>query len=162
MLMQKAVATIFILITVSSVFLTSYNVFLLFGAYDVGRLLNVSLSNVEVLNSSSGVSVKLYFSFTNPSKFALKLVYAAAFVYVNSQTLTPSYAPATLVAYDQPVLLSPLSENVSVTITAFNVRSEKIPQTSERMWFVKLQFMLYDVPLTGRGVYTFLLHYEEG
>jgi hypothetical protein len=99
--------------------------------------------------------------FDNPSKFDLQLVYAAVFVYLNGQSLTPNYAPGTLIAYSNPIQLPTLSENVQVQMGVNNVPSNKVPTTSSRYWFIKLQFMVYNVPLTGIGTYTFYLEKEE-
>lgn len=158
---RRVIIITFILVTIVSVSLVSYSVYLIFGAYDVGRLLDVSISNIDVTRSGDETSLEIYFLFNNPSKFAVQLVYAAAFVYLNGQSLTPSYAPATLIAYSHPIQLPQLSENVQVQIGVRNVPSDKVPMTSSRDWFIKLQFMVYNVPLTGMGTYTFYLEKQE-
>jgi hypothetical protein len=151
----------FILVTIVSISLISYDVYLIFGVYDVGRLMDVSISKIEVTRSGDGASLRIYFLFDNPSKFDLQLVYAAVFVYLNEQSLTPNYAPGTLIAYSNPIQLPALSENVQVQMGVNNVPINKVPTTSSRYWFIKLQFIVYNVPLTGIGTYTFYLEKEE-
>jgi hypothetical protein len=136
-------------------------VYLLFGAYDVGRLLNVSISKIEVIRSGYEVSINIFLQFDNPSKSALQLVYAAAFVYLNGQSLTPSYAPATLHdAYSNPIQLPPFSQK-NVSIIVGNVPSNKVPTTSSKYWVIKLSFLLDNVPLIGVGTYTRRLGFTE-
>jgi hypothetical protein len=132
-------------------------VYLLFGAYDVGRLLVVSISKIGVTRLGDETSLEIDFLFNNTSKFTIQLVYAAAWVYLNGQALTPSNDPATLITYSNPIQLPSLSENVQVPIVVSNVPSYKVPMNSSRYWVIKLQFMVYDVPLTGIGTYTFNL-----
>jgi hypothetical protein len=151
----------FILITIVSVSLISYSVYLLFGAYDVGRLLDVSISNINVTRAGDETSLVIYFLFNNTSKFTLRLVYAAAFVYLNGQALTPSNAPATLIIYSNPIPLPSLSENVQVPIRVSNVPSYKVPMNSSRYWAIRLEFNVYDVPLTGSGTYGFDLQFRQ-
>ena len=157
---RRAITMAYILVTIASISSVSYNVYLIFGAYDVARLLNVSISNIEVIRLDVKASLKLYFLFGNPSKFAIELVYAAAFVYLNGQALTPSYATATLIRYSDPIQLPPFS-TVQVPIELENVPINTVPTASSKHWSIKLQFIVYNVPLTGIGTYTFYLEKEE-
>jgi hypothetical protein len=157
---RRVITIAYILVTIASISLVSYNVYLVFGAYDVARLLNVSISNIDVTRLSGKASLKLNFLFGNPSKFAIELVYAAAFVYLNGKALTLSYAPATLIRYSNPIQLLP-SSIVQVPIELGNVPSDMVPMTSSKHWSIKLQFIVYNVPLTGIGTYTFYLEKEE-
>lgn len=151
--MRKTILIVFILITVVSVSLVSYSVYLLYGAYDVGRLLYVSVSSIEI-GSGSEVSIEIYLLFNNTSKFPLQLVYVAGYVYLNGQPLTPHYAPATLDAYSNPIILSPFSETPVGPIGVRDVPSDKVPMESPKNWFIKLYFFVHDVPLIGAGSYT--------
>jgi hypothetical protein len=102
----------------------------------------------------------MYFLFNNSSNSGVELVYAAAFVYLNGEALTPSYAPATLVIYSNPIQLPPFSA-VTVPIGLGNVPGDKVPLNSSREWFIKLQFIVSNVPLVGMESYTFYLEKME-
>jgi len=150
----------FVLITIASVSLISYSVYLLFGAYDLGRLLVVSISKTVITRSGDETSLEIDFLVNNTSEFGIQIVYARAFVYLNSQALTPSNAPALLITYSNPIELLPFSA-VLVPIRLGNVPSDKVPTNSSRYWAINLQFIAYHVPLTGTGFYTFNLEKEE-
>jgi hypothetical protein len=151
----------FILVTIVSISLVSYSVYLLFGAYDLGRLLNASISKIEVTRSGNEASLEIDFLVNNTSEFAIQLVYARALVYLNGQALTLSNAPALLITYSNPIELPPFSA-VLVPIRLGNVPSDKVPTNSSRYWTINLQFIAYHVPLTGTGTYTFNLEKKEG
>jgi hypothetical protein len=143
-----------------SVSLVSYTLYLFFGAYDVGHLLDVTVSEIEVIRSGDVVSINISLKFDNPSKFALQLVYAAAFVYLNGQSLTPSYDPATLNVYSNPIPLPPFSQK-NVSIIVGNVPGNKVPATSSKSWDIRLSFLVDNIPLVGMGTYAHRLGFEE-
>jgi hypothetical protein len=157
---RRVITIAYILVTIASISLVSYNVYLIFGAYDVARLLNMSISNIDVTSLGGKTSLELYFLCGNPSRFAVELVYAAAFVYLNGQALTLSYAPATLIRYSNPIQLPPFSA-VQVPIELGNVPNDVVLNASSKHWFIKLQFIVHNVPLTGIGTYTFYLEKNE-
>lgn len=161
--LQKATIIAFILITVVSVSLVSYSTYLLFGAYNVGRLLNVSVSKIEITHSnSSEVSIEIYFLFDNPTESSLQLVYFAADVYLNNQHLTVRYNLPERQAYSNPVTLLPSSKVETPPIKIENVPNEKVPaEPSSRNWFVLIYFLVFNVPLIERGTYTRGLSYNE-
>jgi hypothetical protein len=156
---RRVIITAFCLTTIVSAFLLSYNVYLIFGAYDIVRLMKASISKIEVTHSGGDTSLTMYFLFNNSSSHAIELVYAAAFVYLNGSALTPSYAPATLIRYSNPIPLQPFSA-VEVPIGLQNIPSSKIPNSSKE-WFIKLNFIVSKVPLVGVEVYTFYLEKTE-
>jgi hypothetical protein len=157
---RKTIIITFILVTILSVSLIFYTVYLFFGAYDVGRLLDVAISKIEVIRSGNVVSINISLQFDNPSKFALQLVYAAAFVYLNGQSLTPSYAPSILRAYSNPILLPPFSQK-NVSMIVGNVPGNKVPTTSSKHWVIELSFLVDNIPLIGIGTYTHKLGFTE-
>lgn len=160
---QKIVAVIFVLITLVSIGSVSYIVYILFGAYDVGHLLSVSISGIDIsAPSGSTVSVTTHFLFDNPSRFALELVRVAGFVYLNGQFLTSSNDP------NDPTILSvnrfqlpAFSERNQVSIVAGNIPSSKVSSQSPRVWFIKLHFTVQNVPLIGVGYFTAYLEYPR-
>jgi len=143
-----------------SVSLISYAVYLFFGAYDVGRLLDVAISKIGVIRSGDRVSINISLQFDNPSQFALQLVYVAAFVYLNGQTLTPSYAPGILNAYSDPIQLPSFSQK-NVSMIVGNIPGNKVPATSSKSWVIKLSFLVDNIPLIGMGTYTHRLEFTE-
>lgn len=157
---RKTIIITFILVTILSVSLISYTVYLFFGAYDVGRLLDVEISKIEVIRSGDVVSINISLQFDNPSKFALQLVYVATFVYLNGQSLTPSYAPAILNVYSNPIQLPPFSQK-NVSMIVGNVPGNKVPTTSSKSWVIELSFLVDNIPLIGMGTYTHKLDFTE-
>jgi len=157
---QRVIMAAFFVVTVVSAFLISYNVYQIFGAYDIVRFMNASISKIDITPSGSQTSLEMYFLFNNSSNRPVELVYAAAFVYLNGQELTPSYAPATLIIYSNPISLQPFSA-VSVPIGLGNVPSNKVPVNPPWHWFIKLQFIVSHVPLVGTEGYTLYLQKTE-
>lgn len=157
---RRVIILAFILATIVSVSSISYNVYLIFGAYDVGRLLNVSISNINVTRLGDEASLEIYFLLDNPTRFTLRLVYVAAFVYLNGQALTLSNAPATLIRYSNPIQLPPFSA-VPVPIGLGNIPSHKVPTNSSNHWTMEVQLVIYGVPLTGVGYPAFNLEFME-
>jgi len=155
---QKIVTVIFILVTFVSIGSVSYIAYMLFGAYDVGRLLNVSISGIDIsAPSGSTVSITIHFLFDNPSRFALELIRVAGVVYLNGQPLTLSDAPTIL--WVNRFELPPFSERNQVSIVAGNIPSNKVSSQSPEAWFIKLHFSVRNIPLIGVGYFTVYLEY---
>lgn len=159
---NKLILTVYVSITLLSIILIAYSMYLLHGAYDVGRLLNVSISRIEMVESNSNTTtVKIYLGFNNPSRFSLQLVSLTAYISLNGRDLTPHYAPVMLFAYSNPYQLPPYSENITVYI-ALEVPNYNIPKDLPRSWIVKLYFLINNVPLLERASYVKKISYIEG
>lgn len=152
---RRAILLVFFLVTLSSVSLILYGVYLFFGAYEVGRGLDVSLSKIEV-NFGSDASVTIYLLFNNTSRFYLRLVYVAAYVYLNGQSLTP-YAPITS---SNLIQLTPFSES-PLQLVLGGIPASKIPTGSPKNWLIKVYYYVHDIPLVGQGSYTRQLVYPS-
>jgi LEA14-like dessication related protein len=156
-LMRNLFMIIFMAITLSSIILISYSMYLYSGAYTLVDKFDVSMRSeprIENSSSSTDVSVTTSFLFTNPSTFSIRLAYVSETLYLNGQKL----GEQALDWYEKgPLEINP---NVTVSITVGSIPVGKVSQSS-KSWHIELSIILFNMPITDKGFFSRSFNYPS-
>jgi len=151
---RKVLVVAFISMTIAFFSLSSYIMYLYFGAYDVALSLQVAINNIGIKYSdSTHVSVLTNLTVDNPTSFLLKLVYLEEELYLNGKFLDKN----ALSYYSNPI---ELYRNTTISFEIPWVRADKVATGKD--WLARIYIIVEGVPLfTGGARFTRFVSYQS-
>lgn len=141
----------FALMTVVSISLVSYSMYLYFESYNAASVLDVLIKDINVIGgppNSAFFSIDTTLYVVNPGSLSLTFNSVTEELYLNS---TDNYLGEGFFFEPPPNVkqLPPFSNDTTVTIRITNVPRSKVSLQSPKTWYAAFVIWIYGIPVTG-------------
>lgn len=148
MMSKKLPIASFVLVSILSISIISYSMFLYFKTSEGTSVIDILIKNIEVIPEESPgyFSVKTTFSMANPTDINLRLESIWEELYLNDSFLGENGFNY----YPNLINIPPFSNTTTVSVIIGQVHANEVTSQS-KYWFARVVFWVRGIPLLDNG-----------